>query len=878
MTTSASPAITALPGAWWQRLHASFMPDYNRKATVYWWAVVLVGFSLLSGSVLQLLALPWASQLQVVVGTAIAMMAGLVPIRIPRSKNSFAAGEIFVFLLLLLHGPAAAMLAAAAEGLTGSWRTSKRWTSRIASPAMASIAMFGLGSLLQSVIASAKVHGLYGPGLLLLATMASAVLYFVFNTLLITALHHLKLSRWPALGAQFAESSWIGITLAGSASVSCLLFLAFEQAGIGVLVAAAPIICMLVATLHYFFGQQEAAELARHQKMEAIERVAEMSARHLVELQKSERRFHSAFTHASIGMVLIDFDGQVLQVNDALCELIGETDSSALTRGAFNKLVDLPDAPRLAEGMSQLDTPGIDSFTVELRLRHRAGAKVWVAVHGSHFSEAGANAPCLILQVQDVSARRQAEAELQHIAFHDSLTGLPNRRRFHDRLTQQLTRSQQAQGRQFGLIFLDFDRFKLINDSLGHAVGDDFLIEVARRIQQHLRPQDVVARLGGDEFAVLAEDLHGDREAIGLAERLLEALRRPFYIGNHEINTTASIGITFSGMGYATPADMLRDADTAMYKAKLAGKARYALFDASLHLEVTQRVRLEADFRRALAKGALAVEYQPLYDLASGQIMAFEALARWHHPELGQISPLTFIPVAEDVALMVPLTDFMLRTACGQLRQWQQRDASLAEMVMHVNVSGHDIGQPNFVARVQAAMVQAGIAPRHLTLELTENILLSRLEAARPALVALREQGVNLSIDDFGNGYSSLRHLSSLPVNSLKIDRAFVADLLRGQGEAAVVQAIIQLGKSLGKDIVAEGIETEAQVRRLLQMGCQSGQGYHLSRPLMVEGVDALLYDLIHQRQAQAGLPALPSPTLCAPPATTGETMAALLH
>jgi diguanylate cyclase (GGDEF)-like protein len=440
-----------------------------------------------------------------------------------------------------------------------------------------------------------------------------------------------------------------------------------------------------------------------------------------------------------------------------------------------------------------------------------------------------------------------SEAKLQHIAFHDSLTGLPNRRRFQEHLAQMLERARTEPERRFGLMFLDFDRFKLINDSLGHAVGDEFLVAVARRIQNHMRPQDVVARLGGDEFAVLAEDLDGERYAVTLAERLLDVLRQPLQIAGNDIVTSASIGITFSGMNYSTPAEMLRDADTAMYKAKTSGKARYALFDSVLHTEVANRMRLEGELRRALAGGELSVAYQPLFELASGRVTGFEALARWNHPELGAISPATFIPVAEDAGLMLPLTDFVLRTACGQLHEWQSRDGRFAELNMHVNVSGNDIAHPSLVSRVNAAIVEARLQAQHLTLELTENILMARLEAALPTLAELRRLGVGLSVDDFGTGYSSLRHLSTLPVNSLKIDRAFVAEMQRGSNEAAVVRGIVLLGNSLGKAIIAEGIETAEQLEQLQGMGCTAGQGFHLSTPLTAEQIGKLLDGLVAQ-------------------------------
>ena len=841
MKPTQQEAVETVAQPWWLRLHRALMPDYNRQAALYWWVMVLLGATILAYTLHMLLALPLVDLLQVGAGAGIAMLAGFFPVRVPRSKNSFAAGEIFIFLLLLLNGPAAATLAAAGEGLIGSWRTSKRWTSRIASPAMACVAMFSVGTLLHAVIGASKTQGWYSAALLLVATMLCAVLYFVLNTALITAVPYLKRNQWPALREMFGSFGWVGITFAGSASIACLLFLTFQQTGLGVLMAAAPIIAMLLSTLHYFFRQQESDEAARKSRLDAAEREAELAAHHVRALEVSERRFHSAFTHASIGMALVSFDARVLQVNAALCALLGVADATSVTQHPFGEFIDPEYAGVLNDRLMQLNSHQVVSFTVELRLRHREGLEVWAAVHGSLFSEVDSTSPCLILQVQDITARRQAEAGLHHIAFHDSLTGLPNRRRFHEHLVQALARVQTEPQRQFGLMFLDFDRFKLINDSLGHAVGDEFLIAVAGRIQHQVRPGDIVARLGGDEFAILAEDLNDQRYAVTLADRLLEALRQPFQIAGTEITTSASIGITFSGMGYATPADMLRDADTAMYKAKTSGKARYALFDTALHTEVSQRLRLEGDLRRALATGQLSVAYQPLFDLTTERITGFEALARWDHPELGLVSPLTFIGVAEDAGLMVPLTDFMLRSACRQLHEWQQRHACHARLNMHVNVSGNDIAHPAFVARVTAALVDAGLQSQHLTLELTENILMTRLEAALPMLKELRGLGVCLSVDDFGTGYSSLQHLSSLPVNSLKIDRAFISEMTSDSNESAVVRAVIMLGKSLGKAIIAEGIETEDQLEQLRQMGCQAGQGYHLSRPLAAELIDQLL-------------------------------------
>ena len=855
-----APAVDAL----WLRLHRGLMPDYNRKAAAYWWFMVLLGAGFLAYALRTLLALPADGLRQVSSLIAISMLAGLFPVRIPRSNNSFAAGEIFIFLLLLLHGPAAAALAATGEGLIGSWRTSKRWTSRIVSPAMACVAMLSVGTLLHGISNAAHAAGLFSPALLLIATMLCSVLYFMLNTVLITAVPYLKRSQWPKPREVLGSFGWVGITFAGSASIASLLFLAFEQSGVGVLFAATPIIAMLLATMHYYFREQAAEDSVRKSRVEGAEREAELAMQHMRELEQSERRFHSAFTHASIGMALVAFDGRVLQVNAVLQTLLGVPAEDSITGHGFSEFVDAEDAAMLHDRLMQLNAQQVSAFEIELRLRNRAGAEVWVTLHGGFFSEHGATAPCLILQVQDVTARRKAEAGLKHIAYHDSLTGLPNRRRFLEQLTQSLGRVETDARRHFGLLFLDFDRFKVVNDSLGHAVGDDFLVEMARRIQQQVRPHDIVARLGGDEFAILAEDLDSARYAVTLADRLLDALRQPLQIAGNEIISSASIGITFSNTGYTSPADMVRDADTAMYKAKSAGKGRYALFDNALHTEVSGRMRLEGELRRALAAGQLSLAYQPLYDLASGSVTGFEALARWNHPELGAVSPATFIPVAEEAGLMTGLTDFVLRTACRQMREWQLRDDRFAALNMHVNLSGSDLAQANLVARVNAVLVETNLQAQHLTLELTENILMERLEAALPQLEELRRLGMGLSVDDFGTGYSSLQHLATLPVNSLKIDRAFVTGMGLGSSQAAIVRGIVLLGSSLGKSIIAEGIETESELDQLREIGCSAGQGFHLSHPLAADLVDKMLDGLVAQ-----------SPTV---PTARRPEHAALLH
>ena len=820
----------------WARLHLALLPDYNRKATAYWWTVVLLGALTLAVALRHVATLAPEVWLQIAAGTVIAMLAGVFPVRIPQSKNSFAAGEIFIFLLLLIHGPAAATVAATGEAAIGSWRTSKRLSSRIVSPMMAALAMFGVGSVAQLMLE--KVAG--SAGLLIVTMMVFALAYFVANTLLVTAVPRLKRNERLQWSDLFGVFGWIGIAFAGSAAVAVLLYLTYLQSGTGVLMAMVPLLATMLAALHYFFRQQEANEVARLAGAEAAERERELAQRHVHELEASERRFHSAFTHASIGMALLSFEGRILQANPALRLLLGRRDD-ALVQQRFQDHVLDEDRSRLDEQLGAVQRDDFEAFALEMRCRHREGEAVWVSAHCSFFSEPGASAPCLILQVQDITARRKAEAGLHHIAFHDSLTGLPNRRRFHEHLTAAVARAMAEPKDAFAVMFLDFDRFKLINDSLGHSAGDEFLVLVSRRIQESLRPHDIVARLGGDEFAVLAQHLEHERYAVTLAERIMSAMRLPFHVAQTELMTSASIGITFSALGYTSSEDVLRDADTAMYKAKARGKARYELFDASLHTEVANRLRLEGELRRAIDEGQLSVAYQPLVDLASGRISGFEALVRWVHPQDGSISPASFLPIAEEAGLMLRLTDFVLHCACRQLRHWQQLDPELAQLTMNVNISGHDIAHAALVARVTRAIVEAGLQPQHLCLELTENILMTRLEGAMPMLRELRRLGVTLAIDDFGTGYSSLSHLSTLPIDTLKIDRSFVAALEVGSNEAAVVRSIVLLGSALGKSVVAEGIETEAQLEQLREMGCAGGQGYLLARPMTAHDVGLML-------------------------------------
>ena len=807
------------------------MPDYNRKATVYWWTLVLLGCGVLVLALRHLVSLPMGLLLQVLFGCGVAMLAGLFPVRVPGSKNSFAAGEVFIMLLLLLHGPLAAALGAAGEAFVGSARTSKRWTSRLVSPATASVSMLTVGTLFQQVTGWLPVGGAFGEALVLVLAMAFAVLHFMFNTLLITSVVQLKRNEGPNWQALVASFGWVGTTYAASALIAGLLFLSFKATGIGVMAGAVPIIMVLLVMLHYHFRQRESDDKAQALRIEAAEREAAQAARHLSQLRDSEQRFHSAFSHAAIGMALVTDKGHVLQANVAMLNLLGCTEAELIGHD-FQDFVHPDDTGTLgAQWHSLLSHTGVDAV-VEIRCRRPRGQHVVVALHSGHFSDRDASAPCLILQAQDITARRHAEAQLHHIAYHDGLTSLANRIRFGHCLDAAIARRRADSRYHFAVMYLDFDRFKLINDTLGHTAGDQFLTLVAQRISQEVRPCDIVGRLGGDEFAILVDGLNDEPEALVMADRLQRVLAEPFQLDGNELTTSASIGITFSSVGYDTPGDVLRDADIAMYRAKAAGRARTALFDASLRAQLAQQVNLERELRRAIDQEQLSLAFQPIYVLATGDLDSFEALVRWHHPELGLVPPSTFVPIAEDSAMITALTEWVLATACAQLKAFQQLPGMARKPRLHVNVSGTDMCRANFVAQVAKALLSNGLEPYQLTLEITESTLMHRLDAALEVMGKLREIGVGLSVDDFGTGYSSLSYLSTLPITSLKIDRSFVQRLQGDAKDAEVVKAVITLGQALGKTVIAEGIETPAQLAQLREMGCELGQGYLLARPL----------------------------------------------
>ncbi len=452
---------------------------------------------------------------------------------------------------------------------------------------------------------------------------------------------------------------------------------------------------------------------------------------------------------------------------------------------------------------------------------------------------------------RELMERQKIEAQLRHDAFHDVLTGLPNRSLFLDRLSHAMQLSQRRSYAQleslpadFAVMFLDLDRFKLINDSLGHLAGDALLQTVAERLVGCLRTGDTVARLGGDEFVMLLESINDVTDVIEVAQRIQECLKLPVLINGQEIFISTSIGIALNDSHYLQPEELLRDADNAMYRAKESGRDRYEVFTTIMHTEAFQKLRLENELRRAIERDEFILQYQPIVCLQSRRILGFESLIRWQHPEQGLLNPASFVPLAEDIGLIVMIDFWVLNEACRQMQCWQKLYPAAAQLTIHVNLSARQFNQYGLTEQINQILAQTNLSNANLKIEITESILIEKTSIANQILSELSAQNIQICIDDFGTGYSSLSYLHQFPIHTLKIDRSFISQLKKDTGDGEIVKAIIILGINLGLNVIAEGIETEEQLNFLKSHSCHAGQGHHLFLPLSADEVAKLLQGL----------------------------------
>jgi diguanylate cyclase (GGDEF)-like protein/PAS domain S-box-containing protein len=555
------------------------------------------------------------------------------------------------------------------------------------------------------------------------------------------------------------------------------------------------------------------------------------------EIAASEERYALAALGANDGLWDWDVAAGTLYLSPRWREIAGADEAG---RGPEEWLERIHPADR-ARVDAELFPPGGPAgthFESEHRIAHRDGGWRWVLVRGVRVLGPDGAIVRMVGSQSDVSERKRFEEQLLHDALHDSLTGLPNRALFLDRLERAIARTHRQPSFHFAVIFLDLDRFKVINDRVGHVAADVVLAAVARRLEQCLRHGDSVARLGGDEFALLVEDVE---EPSVVAQRIQQALLSPIGVGGEPVLVTVSMGIAVSSTGFARPEDALRDADAAMYRAKARGRSRFEVADDELHAHSLAQVAMEGELRNATGRGELRLHYQPVVRLDTRELVGFEALMRWEHPTLGLCSPAQFIPLAEQTGIATALERWALREGCRQMQAWRGAHPGIADLWLAVNLSTRHFLRPALAQEIQEVLAETGFAPDRLHLEITESVIMDDPNAVGPLLHRLRDSGVRVAIDDFGTGYSSLSYLHRLPLDTLKIDRSFVHQMHADPALEAVIRTLLSLSEILRLETVAEGVETEEEASALLRMGCRFGQGFLFARPLPPADAERLL-------------------------------------
>jgi diguanylate cyclase (GGDEF)-like protein/PAS domain S-box-containing protein len=549
-------------------------------------------------------------------------------------------------------------------------------------------------------------------------------------------------------------------------------------------------------------------------------------------LREAQELFRLAFDNAPIGMCLVGPGGRFMQVNQAMCEMLGYRERELLDRTVLD-ITHPDDIAKSKKVMADLESGRTTTFHAEKRYLHANGQVLRGQLSAAVLQDIDGGPGFVVAQLQDTTERHAAEERMVHQATHDPLTGLPNRALLKDRLHVALSRGRNEPAAGIAVLFVDLDGFKAINDGLGHDVADQVLVEVAHRLRQNVRPLDTVARLGGDEFVIVCQDLgSGDPASmVDIGERLVRAFAHPIMINAIEVPVTASIGIAYATGAHATAEGLIRDADSAMYRAKARGKNRYEVFDESLRERSTDRVAVERALRQGLRNERFRLFFQPVVDVRTAEPVAVEALVRLDDPEQGLVTPDRFIEAAEETGLIVPIGAWAVAEACRRLAGWQADGLVPEDLHVTVNVSVRQASRPDLVDAVVLALVEAGLPPQALALELTEGVLIEGDPTTIRQLRQLRDMGVQLGIDDFGTGYSSLTYLKRLPVSFLKIDRSFVSDMVDDPSDREIVAAVIRLAQTLGLVTIAEGVEDAAQLALLRELGCDQAQGYLFGRP-----------------------------------------------
>ena len=677
------------------------------------------------------------------------LISSRIGIKVPRVNTTITVADTFVFLTLLLYGPAAAVIVAAADGLSSGLHLSRRWVTVLFNAGASAIAVFLTGVIASLLFGSNLNPASHSFSIALVMLCVVAMAQYLLHTWLVAVCLGLKTSR-PIVQTWTKHYLWSSLTYFIGAFVAGGIVRLESTISFYAVLAPLPIISIIYFTYEKYLEDIRAtaaqAERAEHERAEAEHARAEAER-----LRAEQAEWHVE---------------------------------------ELNRYVDK-----------------LERTSKELQ---------------------------------------ESREHFRHAAFHDSLTGLPNRSLFTEHLRLALGRVHQNDDYRFAVLFLDLDRFKNINDSLGHPCGDELLMLVARRLETCVRQTDVVARFGGDEFAILLDAMQDLSDAIRVAEKVQQTISASFKLTSHEAVTSASIGVALSSPNYKEAEDIIRDADTAMYRAKDAGKAGYQIFNTAMHTRAVTLLRLESDLRRAIENHELCVYYQPIVSVEDRRLHGFEALVRWHHPERGIVLPTDFISLAEETGLILPLGLIVLREACYQLRRWQQRSLSDSDLIISVNLSGKQLTQPDLIERIEEILHESQLKPWHLKLEVTESVVMENPELAAATLGRLRGLGVRLSIDDFGTGYSSLSYLNRFPLDILKIDRSFISTMNQTEENLQIVKTIVTLAGNLGMQVIAEGVETEEQLNQLQLLKCQYAQGYLFSEPMDAAQADLFVLNRVN--------------------------------
>jgi diguanylate cyclase (GGDEF)-like protein/PAS domain S-box-containing protein len=581
---------------------------------------------------------------------------------------------------------------------------------------------------------------------------------------------------------------------------------------------------------------------------EANETLEEKVRERTAELRESEMKYRTIFENTGAATIIVENDMIISLANSEFANISGFEKNEIEHVKSWLHFIDEKTQRKIRNGEVVPDplepgqiVPNFDCKFIDKDSIQKDMLCTLAAIPGSDKS---------VVSLADITELKEAERQISHQAFHDTLTNLPNRALFMEHLTMAVKRAKRRDNYRFAVLYLDIDRFKLVNDSLGHSVGDSLLEAFASRIQASLRDIDTLARFGGDEFVILLEDIENSEYASGVADRLQQELKRPFMVEGKEVFAPASFGVVLNTKDYNQPEDIIRDSDAAMYHAKENGKAQYKVFDKTLHKKASHLLQRETDLRKSIHRNEFENHYQPIVDLRTSSLVGFESLIRWNHPQLGLIYPDSFISIAEETGLIVPITQLIAQQACEDLCHWQKQLKDQLKLTMNINISSKHFQSPTLLDEIKEILGTTGMPPEQLKLEITETALMEDADETIRLVHRLKDFGIKLVIDDFGTGYSSLSYLQRLPIDALKVDRSFVSRIKNEpDGNRNIVEAIISLAHRLNMTVVAEGVETEEQLAILLEMNCQFGQGYLFSKPLSKPNVDKLIVNILQVSQ-----------------------------